>query len=36
MLVFSLSRFKGADNPAVTFKQVSCPAEISGKSGCSK
>jgi hypothetical protein len=28
--------FMGADNPAVTFKQVSCPAEISGKSGCSK
>jgi hypothetical protein len=28
--------FKGADNPAVTFKQVSCPAEISAKSGCSK
>ncbi|EAQ92633.1 hypothetical protein CHGG_00868 [Chaetomium globosum CBS 148.51] len=28
--------FKGADNPAVTFKQVSCPSEISSKSGCSK
>lgn len=26
--------FKGADNPAVTFKQVACPAAITAKSGC--
>nr|XP_036587533.1 glycoside hydrolase family 45 protein [Colletotrichum truncatum]KAF6798475.1 glycoside hydrolase family 45 protein [Colletotrichum truncatum] len=26
--------FKGADNPGVTFKQVTCPAEITAKSGC--
>ncbi|KZL83256.1 glycoside hydrolase family 45 protein [Colletotrichum incanum] len=26
--------FKGADNPAVSFKQVTCPAEITNKSGC--
>jgi Glycosyl hydrolase family 45/Fungal cellulose binding domain len=26
--------FQGADNPGVTFKQVSCPAEITAKTGC--
>ncbi|KAF6820780.1 glycoside hydrolase family 45 protein [Colletotrichum sojae] len=26
--------FKGADNPAVFFREVSCPAEITSKSGC--
>jgi hypothetical protein len=26
--------FQGADNPAVTFKQVACPAAITAKSGC--
>ncbi|TEA22462.1 putative endoglucanase type K [Colletotrichum sidae] len=26
--------FKGADNPAVSFREVSCPAEITTKSGC--
>jgi Fungal cellulose binding domain len=25
---------QGADNPAVTFKQVACPAAITAKSGC--
>lgn len=26
--------FQGADNPSVSFKEVSCPAEITAKSGC--
>ncbi|KAJ0314728.1 hypothetical protein COL5a_012220 [Colletotrichum fioriniae] len=26
--------FKGADNPSVSFRQVTCPAEITNKSGC--
>ena len=26
--------FGGADNPAVEFKQVACPAAITAKSGC--
>lgn len=26
--------FQNADNPAVTFKQVTCPAAITAKSGC--
>jgi hypothetical protein len=26
--------FKNADNPAVTFKQVACPAAITAKTGC--
>jgi glycosyl hydrolase family 45 len=29
-------QFGGADNPEVTFKQVSCPAEITAKTGCSR
>jgi len=28
--------FGGADNPEVSFKQVSCPAEITAKTGCSR
>jgi hypothetical protein len=28
--------FGGADNPAVTFKQVACPAAITAKSGCTR
>ncbi|KAJ8663728.1 hypothetical protein O0I10_000977 [Lichtheimia ornata] len=28
--------FKNADNPSVTFKEVTCPAEIVKKSGCSR
>ncbi|KAK3301057.1 glycoside hydrolase [Chaetomium fimeti] len=28
--------FQGADNPDITFTQVTCPSEISSKSGCSK
>ncbi|PMD41923.1 glycoside hydrolase family 45 protein [Hyaloscypha variabilis F] len=31
---FRFDWFKGADNPAVTFKQVACPAAITAKSGC--
>ena len=26
--------FQGADNPAVTFKQVTCPAALTAKTGC--
>ncbi|KAI6314473.1 hypothetical protein MCOR34_004923 [Pyricularia oryzae] len=26
--------FKGADNPSVSFKQVTCPSELTSKSGC--
>jgi hypothetical protein len=29
-----LGWLQGADNPAVTFKQVACPAAITAKSGC--
>ncbi|OAA62666.1 Barwin-like endoglucanase [Niveomyces insectorum RCEF 264] len=28
--------FAGADNPAVTFRQVTCPSELTAKSGCSR
>lgn len=28
--------FKGADNPSMTFKEVTCPAEIIARSGCSR
>ncbi|KAI9270001.1 RlpA-like double-psi beta-barrel-protein domain-containing protein-containing protein [Helicostylum pulchrum] len=28
--------FKGADNPNMTFKEVTCPAEIIARSGCSR
>ncbi len=28
--------FQGADNPAVSFKQVACPAAITTKSGCAR
>ncbi|KAK4155539.1 glycoside hydrolase [Chaetomidium leptoderma] len=28
--------FMGADNPAVTFKEVTCPSELTSKSGCSR
>lgn len=28
--------FQGADNPAVSFKQVACPAAITSKSGCAR
>ncbi|RDW75644.1 hypothetical protein BP5796_06465 [Coleophoma crateriformis] len=28
--------FSGADNPTVSFKQVTCPAEITAKSGCTR
>ncbi|ERS95964.1 uncharacterized protein SPSK_00893 [Sporothrix schenckii 1099-18] len=28
--------FKGADNPSVTFKPVTCPAELTAKSGCKR
>ncbi|CAO3701996.1 unnamed protein product [Rhizopus stolonifer] len=28
--------FKNADNPSATFKQVTCPKEISSKTGCSR
>jgi len=29
-------RFKGADNPSVNFKAVTCPSEITSKSGCAR
>lgn len=28
--------FKNADNPSVTFREVSCPAALTKKSGCSR
>ncbi|KAK4101611.1 glycoside hydrolase family 45 protein [Parathielavia hyrcaniae] len=28
--------FQGADNPDVTFRQVTCPSEITSKSGCGR
>ncbi|KAJ3047732.1 hypothetical protein HK097_011253 [Rhizophlyctis rosea] len=28
--------FKNADNPSVTFRKVTCPSELTSKSGCSK
>lgn len=28
--------FKGADNPTVTFKEVTCPAEIVARTGCQR
>ena len=28
--------FQNADNPGVTFKQVSCPAELTAISGCTR
>ncbi len=28
--------FMGSDNPAVTFRAVTCPAEITAKSGCQR
>ncbi|KAK3899452.1 glycoside hydrolase [Staphylotrichum tortipilum] len=28
--------FKGADNPTVNFKAVTCPSEITAKSGCAR
>ncbi|KAE8440767.1 hypothetical protein EG329_006602 [Mollisiaceae sp. DMI_Dod_QoI] len=31
---FRFDWFQGADNPAMTFKQVTCPAALTSKSGC--
>ncbi|RCH85015.1 hypothetical protein CU098_001581, partial [Rhizopus stolonifer] len=28
--------FKGADNPTMTFRQVTCPKEIVARSGCDR
>lgn len=28
--------FSGADNPAVTFQEVTCPSELVEKSGCQR
>ncbi|KAJ3339894.1 hypothetical protein HDU93_007668 [Gonapodya sp. JEL0774] len=33
---FRFGWFQGADNPSATFKQVTCPAELKAKSGCSR
>lgn len=33
---FRFGFFEGADNPNVDFVEVSCPAELTSRSGCSK